>query len=67
MSTSSKGNQYGFTFTRQFESSRHEHANLVDAFEQALPTIRRRLGPPLRPSDSSRPAAPASSPRRALP
>jgi hypothetical protein len=29
--------------TRQFESSRHDRANLAAAFERALPTIRRAV------------------------
>lgn len=31
--------------TRTFESSRHDHANLANAFEQAMPVIRRSVRP----------------------
>ena len=44
MRTQPKNPSPRLAITRHFESSRHQGANLVTAFERALPIVRRTVG-----------------------
>jgi len=44
MRTQPKNPSLRLAITRHFESSRHQGANLVTAFERALPLVRRTVG-----------------------